>query len=170
MSLLDFLKKNENARKVFGKRELKIIEKQLFGLTLSQSEKNRLSRDIRKKLDFIREAARFSQEFDLKHGLKVKELVERAKDEILNTKYQPFIKRIVLFGSTAERLRHLGSDVDIAVEFDDIDIKEATEFRIKVSYSDMIDIQVYNVLPAKIKKEIDEKGKIIYEREQKSSQ
>ena len=54
MSLIQFLKKENNARKIFGKRELKIIEKQLFGLNLTQSEKNRLSRDIRKKLEFIK--------------------------------------------------------------------------------------------------------------------
>ena len=53
MSLLKFLKENENVRKVFGKRELKIIEKQLLGVNLTQSEKNRLSRDIRKKFEFV---------------------------------------------------------------------------------------------------------------------
>ncbi len=49
MGMLQFLKKNENTRKIFGVRELKIIEKQLLGINLTQSEKNRLSRDIRKK-------------------------------------------------------------------------------------------------------------------------
>jgi hypothetical protein len=55
MGLLELLKKSENARKIFGKRELKIIEKQMLGVNLTQSEKNRLSRDIRKKLEFIKE-------------------------------------------------------------------------------------------------------------------
>lgn len=68
MNLLKLLKENENARKIFGKRELKIIEKQLFGINLTQSEKNRLSRDIRRKLEFIREAVKFSDEFELKKG------------------------------------------------------------------------------------------------------
>ena len=55
MTLLNILKSDENARKVCGKRELKIIEKQLLGINLTQSEKNRLYRDIRKKLDFKKE-------------------------------------------------------------------------------------------------------------------
>ena len=55
--LLNFLKSNENARKIFGERELKIIEKQLLGVNLTQSEKNRLSRDIRLKFNFIKETA-----------------------------------------------------------------------------------------------------------------
>jgi hypothetical protein len=42
MEFLQFLKSNENTRKIFGKRELKIIEKQLNGINLTQSERNRL--------------------------------------------------------------------------------------------------------------------------------
>ena len=76
MSFLEFLKLNKDARKVFGERELKIIEKQLYGINLTQSEKNRLSRDIRKKLDFIKEAARFSDEFKLKKAGIIKSIVE----------------------------------------------------------------------------------------------
>ena len=56
---------NKNTRKIFGKRELKIIEKQIFGINLTQSEKNRLSRDIRKKFEFIEQVARFSAQFKL---------------------------------------------------------------------------------------------------------
>ena len=53
-SLLQFLRENKNARKIFGERELKIIEKQLIGVDLTQSEKNRLSRDVREKFKFIK--------------------------------------------------------------------------------------------------------------------
>ena len=47
--------KDEKIRTLFGKRELEIIEKQLLGIKLSNSEKTRLSRDIRKKFEAIKE-------------------------------------------------------------------------------------------------------------------
>lgn len=166
MGLLEFLKKNENTRKIFGERELKIIEKQLLGVNLTQSEKNRLSRDIRKKLDFIKSAGIFSEEFKLKKGAVIKEIIKETKELILGSKYFPGIKRIILFGSTIENRLALSSDVDIAVEFDKIDKKEATKFRINMSgkVNKKADIQVYNILPDKIKKEIDKNRKVIYER------
>jgi len=39
--MINFLKTNTLSRKIFGKRELKIIETQLQGISLTQSEKNR---------------------------------------------------------------------------------------------------------------------------------
>ncbi len=165
MHLLNFVRKNkEKIRKLFGERELKIIEKQLLGINLTQSEKNRLSRDIRKKLEVINGLANFSNDFQLKKGSEIKKIVEEAKEEILQSKYSPRIKRIVLFGSTAENKRTFRSDIDIAVEFDKIDLKEATEFRKKIGHSELLDLQVYNVLPDKIKKEINLRGKVLYER------
>ena len=164
MNLASFLKDNENARKIFGKREIKIIEKQLNGINLTQSEKNRLSRDIRKKFEFIKEVFRFSEEFELKKGRNIKEKINNGVETIKKDKLFNRIKRMVLFGSTAENKRTFRSDIDIAVEFVDIDIKEATSFRLRVlsNFDDKMDIQVYNILPDKIKKEIDEKGKVIY--------
>jgi|SRR3989344_2945847 len=170
MGLIQFLKKENGARKIFGERELKIIEKQLWGVDLTQSEKNRLSRDIRKKLEFIQKAARFSEEFDIKKGAEVKKLAEETKEIILQTKWAKRIKRISLFGSSTENQRSFRSDIDISVEFDEIDNHEATEFRIYVSgrVNDKVDIQVYNVLADKIKKEIDEKGRVLYEQKTKN--
>ena len=84
MNLINFLKENKYTRKVFGERELKIIEKQLLGINLTQSEKNRLSRDIRKKFEFIKEVIRFSKDFELKKGSIIKEYIEEAKEFILN--------------------------------------------------------------------------------------
>ena len=60
MDLVEYLNKNKNTRKVFGKKELKIIEKQLLGINLSQSEKNRLSRDIRPKFELINDFSKFT--------------------------------------------------------------------------------------------------------------
>jgi predicted nucleotidyltransferase len=165
MALLEFLKKSKEARKVFGKRELEIIEKQLKGINLTQSEKNRLSRDIRQKLDFIAKIARFENEFKLKKSAKVKELIEEAKETILKDEHFQRIKKIILFGSTVENQRTHRSDIDIAVEFDEISSKDAAKFRIKTFFNENVDIQVYNILPDKIKKEIDEKGKVIWKKE-----
>lgn len=166
MSLINFFKKNENIRKIFGKRELILIEKQLLGVPLRPSEKTRLSRDIRKKFEAIDSLIPYKEDFKLKHGAIIKGLIKEAKEVILESKYFPKINRIILFGSAAENKLTLLSDIDIAVEFDKIDLKEATEFRIKMSglLSEKMDIQVFNILPDKIKKEIQEKGKILYER------
>src|SRR3989344_2419765 len=156
MNLIQFLKTNENARKIFGQRELKIIEKQINGINLTQSEKNRLSRDIRKKFEFINEASKFNGEFELKKGAENKELVEWALEGIKKTAFFPRIKEIWLFGSMVKKEMSVRSDIDIAVLFNKISIREATEFRIKAltNSPEKIDIQVFNVLPEKIKKSI----------------
>lgn len=165
MDLINFLKKNDGSRKIFGQQELKIIEKQLWGMKLTQSEKNRLSRDIRKKLDFIKKIVKYEDEFDLKKGAEVRKLIEKANEVIKETKYFGRIRKLILYGSTISNERRINSDVDIAVVFDKIDIREATKFRIKVNFIDKVDIQVYNILPAKIKKEIDLKGKVLWKKE-----
>lgn len=166
MGLVEFLKSNSDARKIFGKRELKIIEKQLSGINLTQSEKNRLSRDIRKKFDFIKEAARFSEEFELKKASLIKEIINEAKEAILDDALFKKIKRIILYGSATENRLTFKSDIDIAVEFSDINLKEATLFRKRISgkVNLRVDVQTYNFLPEKIKKEIESKGRILYEK------
>lgn len=165
-SLLNFLKSNENTRKIFGKRELKIIERQLLGLNLSQSEKNRLSRDIRVKFRIIKELSRFSDEFELKKSYDIKKIIEETKEIILGDTPFKKIKRIILYGSFVENKMTFNSDIDIAVEFSGITLKEATFFRKKISgkINSKIDIQIYNFLPKKIKKEIDLNGRILYEK------
>lgn len=164
MSLMNLIKEDVNARKIFGERELKIIEKQLLGVKLTQSEKNRLSRDIRKKFNFIKEASKYQNEFDLKKSNDIKKITNEIVSLIKQTELFPKIKRIVLFGSVAEKEQTLISDMDIAVEFEDIDSLTAFKFRSKLSglFSRKVDIQVYNMLPEKIRKEIDERGKLLY--------
>ncbi len=162
--LLKFLKENPNSRKIFGKRELKIIEKQLNGINLTQSEKNRLSRDIRKKLKFIKELSRFEKDFELKKAKLIKEIIEETKETILKDKLCNKIKELWLFGSAVENKVSFRSDIDIAVKFDEINVKQATEFRIRIQgkVSDKVDVQVYNILPKKITNEINKKGRILY--------
>lgn len=165
MNLLKFLKRNESSRKIFGKRELKIIEKQLTGINLTQSEKNRLSRDIRPKFEFIGKCADFEEEFRLKKGTINKKLIEKAKEIILADKLRKEIDRILLFGSMVENKMTIRSDIDLAVVFKKIGLKEATKFRIRVlgEVNDKMDVQVFNTLPEKIKKEIRKKHKVLYE-------
>jgi len=167
MRFIDFLKNNDNTRKIFGKRELKIIEKQVLGIKLTQSEKNRLSRDIRKKLEFVKGANLFLEEFELKKGAYIKKSIQEVINVLKEDVLFRNIKKIVLFGSTVENQRSFRSDIDISVEFTDITLKEATLFRIRVLryLGENVDIQVYNVLPEKIKKEIDKKGKVLWLKE-----
>ena len=167
MSLLKTLKEEKNARKIFGKKEIEIIEKQLNGIKLSPSEQTRLSRDIRKKFEIIKELAKNEREFELKKGKILKERIENAKEVILESKYLSKIRKIILFGSAVENKLNYRSDIDLAIIFSDINRAEADEFRIKTlgKLSNQIDIQVYNFLPDKIKKQIDERGKVIWKRE-----
>ncbi len=167
MNLLNALKTNKDARKIFGKKEIEIIDKQLNGIKLTASEQTRLSRDIRKKFEIIGILANFKDDFELKRGKFLKERIENAKEIILESKYFSKIKRIILYGSAAENTLTYKSDIDLAVTFSEISQKEVTEFRINClgKLPDKIDIQVYNILPNKIKKEIDSKGKTIWKKE-----
>lgn len=164
MQLTMFLKNNPNTRKIFGEKELKIIEKQLFGVSLTQSEKNRLSRDIRKKLQFIVDISRYSFDLELKKGSELKDLVNEAKETILGDVLSKRIKKIFLFGSVIKKEQALVSDIDIAVLFDDITPKEANLFRARIAgrVTEKIDIQVFNILPDKIKESILKENKTLY--------
>ena len=164
MNLLTFLKKNKHTIKIFGQRELKIIEKQLLGINLTQSEKNRLSRDIRKKFEFIGKVTPFEEGFKLKKGAEIKKIVMETKAVILDDILFERIKKIILYGSAVENKLTFRSDIDIAVVFDKINLKGATLFRKRVlgRSPERVDIQVYNILPLKMKKEIDKKGRLLY--------
>jgi predicted nucleotidyltransferase len=165
MTLLNILKINPEIRKLFGRRELIIIEKQLLGVPLTDSERTRLSRDIRKKFEAIAKLSPYKDEFDLKKAANIKDIIQESIEIILESKFAHKIKKIVLFGSAAENTLTLSSDIDLAVEFIKTDNKEATQFRIEVigKTNKRVDVQVFNVLPDKIKKEIKEKGKVVYE-------
>lgn len=164
MTLKIFLRQNPLARKIFGRKEIIIIQKQISGIHLTQSEKNRLSRDIRPKFRFIKEVVKFKDEFDLKKGFENKKIICEAREIILNDKLAYKIKRIFLFGSIVEDKMNIRSDIDIAVVFDRITREEAMIFRARIAgrVSDKVDIQVFNILPEKIKKEILKKHKILY--------
>jgi len=166
MELINVIKKPE-MRRIFGERELKIIEKQLKGINLLPSERTRLSRDIRKKLEAVRLLSNFVEDFKLKKGLYLKEIIKNVKNEIFNHPLFPKVKRIILFGTAAENRLRLDSDIDIAIEFyKNINEKKAFKFKLYISgkANDKVDIQIFNFLPEEIKNEIDRRGKILFER------
>lgn len=163
--LKDVLKSNTNARKIFGKKEIEIIVKQLEGARLTQSEKNRLSRDIRSKLDFIKEISLLKDEFKLERNQENKNIIRKAITAINSDEESKNIIALLLFGSFADNSFTQRSDIDIAVLFKDkISLKRATKFRIRVSgqIHDKVDIQVFNVLPQKIKKDIARNHRVLY--------
>lgn len=166
LTLIHFLKQNKEARKIFGKRELEIIFKQLQGFNLTQSEKNRLSRDIRPKLKFIEECSIFKKDFNLKKNQANKDIINETLEILINDELAKDFKKILLFGSFADKTFTKRSDIDICVIFKkDISSKEATKFRIRISgqAKDKVDIQVFNTLPKKIKKSIIENHNVLFE-------
>ncbi len=160
------LKENGRVRKIFGRKEIGIILKQLEGVSLKPSEKNRLSRDIRPKFRVIQELSRFQQDFELKKGADKQKLIGKIIDSILKDELKDSVKAILLFGSHAKGIITHRSDIDICVVFSNISIKEATRFRARISgeFSVKVDIQVFNVLPQKIKRAIARSHKVLYEK------
>lgn len=162
--LSKFLKENKDARRIFGRKEIEIMLKQLEGLPLKQSEKNRLSRDIKPKLEFIKEISKLENEFELKKDQDAKKIVDKAVQLILEDKLKDKIKAIFLFGSRVSGIISPRSDIDICVVFDDVKRDEADRFRIRIlgNFSVKVDIQAFNVLPQKIKRSIASSHKILY--------
>jgi predicted nucleotidyltransferase len=166
MGILELIKNKQEMRRLFGEKELKIIEKQLLGVSLTPSEKTRLSRDIRPKFEIILELSNFSKEFELKKAQEIKYLIEEAKEIILSDKESFEIKKIYVFGSFIKNKLRLNSDIDIVVELDKTSITNASKFKMKTQglLNKKIQLTIFNLLPDKIKSEVLNKGKIIYDR------
>ncbi|NPE27043.1 nucleotidyltransferase domain-containing protein [Methanococcoides sp. SA1] len=162
-----FIEKNPLARKVFGKKEIVIIRKQVSGVNLTQSEKNRLSRDIRPKLRFIREVSKFEGEFDLKKGSENKKILREALEVIKRDKDFGKVKAVWLFGSMIKNEMSVRSDIDVCVVFDRISLKDATKFRVRVlgKVNSKIDVQVLSKLPEKVKKTVLKSHRVLYKRD-----
>ncbi len=165
MTLIHYLEKDENARRLFGKREIEIIKKQLLGENLTPSEKTRLSRDIRKKLQIIKDISRYENEFNLKKSQNIKNIIEESKEIILE-KLNSNVKKIILFGSYAKNEQIKESDIDIALKLKEMNFSP-TKLRAQLSgqLNEKVDIQIYSELPKKIQLEIDKFGKTIYKNE-----
>ena len=165
LTLKNIFKKNPDVRKLFGKKEIEIIIKQIEGINLTQSEKNRLSKDIRPKLNVIEEISKFKDEFKLEKNQENKRLMQKVLKTISNDKYKDKIIAILLFGSFADNTYTKRSDIDICVLFNnEISRNESTEFRIRIlgEFSLKIDLQIFNFLPQKIKKNISINHKVLY--------
>jgi predicted nucleotidyltransferase len=164
MGLLKLVRHEKEMRRLFGQQELRIIEKQLLGVNLKPSERTRLSRDIRPKFDIITRLSKFEKEFPLKKSQEIKYLLEKAMEEILIPKHKKDIEKIWVFGSYVQNKMRLNSDVDIAIKLKDISKKEATKLRIKLQAKlpEKIQIQIFNILPEKLKEEILKEGRVIY--------
>ena len=164
LGLKEFLKGNMDARKIFGKKEIGIILKQLDGIYLTQSERNRLSRDIKPKFEFIKEASKFGDEFELKKDADNLKIIDKAVQLILHDQLKDRIRAILLFGSHAGGIVTKRSDIDICAIFTDISLREATKFRIRImgELPEKVDVQVFNILPQKIKREIARSHKVLY--------
>lgn len=163
--LKKLIKGNEAARRIFGKKEIEIIIKQLDGLKLTQSEMNRLSRDIKPKLNFIKEISKYDNEFALKKNQNNKNIIEKVVEVVLNDELNENIRAILLFGSFADRTNIPKSDIDICVVFrKSISLKEATKFRIRNlgKLPKKVDLHVFNVLPMKLKRDIARNHKVLY--------
>ena len=132
MSMKELLT-DERARKIFGKKEIEIAMKQVEGQRLTQSERNRLSRDIRPKLEFIREAAKLEQDFDLKRNMENKRIMGNVVEAILEDELKDNIKAVLLFGSFADNTFTSRSDIDACAVFrKEISLKDATKFRMRI--------------------------------------
>ncbi len=147
------------ARKIFGKKEIQIIKKQIRGIVLTQSEKNRLSRDIKKKFAFIQMANK--TKINLVQGNRTKRKIDKTLKEILK-QIKP--KAVLLFGSYANNTQWIRSDIDICIVLDEIlSITEATKLRLSIlsNIPSGVDFWVFNNLPEHIKKTIADNHKVL---------
>ncbi|MBU0980471.1 MAG: nucleotidyltransferase domain-containing protein [Nanoarchaeota archaeon] len=160
--------KEKDARRIFGRREIEIMLKQLEGKPLTQSERNRLSRDIKPKLEFIKGISAYQDEFRLRKNQSNTELIERTIKVILEDRLKDSIKAILLFGSFADKTYTNRSDIDICVVLkESLSSKDATEFRMRVmaELPKMIDVQVFSTLPQKVKRNIARNHKVLFKGE-----
>ncbi len=164
MNLLSFLDNSAGARLVFGKKELEIIHKQLLGMRLKQSERNRLSKFIRPKLRFIAECSVFKNEFVLARRSKLKKVLTAVLGAVLEDRIGKNAVAVLLYGSFADGTANKFSDVDIAIVFSEITHREASAFEVRVGAKlpELVDLKVFNVLPLRVKKSLVANYKVLY--------
>ncbi|HLC80386.1 nucleotidyltransferase domain-containing protein [Candidatus Woesearchaeota archaeon] len=166
MKFAELIKTDPHARKIFGRKEIEIILKQLDGIPLTQSESNRLSRDIRPKLGFIEKCLAFKDYFSLKKNQENKMILKETVSQILTSSEGYKVSAILLFGSHARRTPHKRSDLDVAVIFKEIREKDGRLFlRRMLKITDQkIELHLFNFLPSSVRGEIAKNSKILYKR------
>lgn len=183
MSLLKEVEENKDLREIFGKRELEIIKKQLKGTPLKYSEQVRLSRDIRKKFEVIKQLSQFSKEFGLKwkgerkgrpKGSKSKkkqpekkpeqtpipkpapkkDIFKEAQEIILKDQYARYIRKIYKYNSA------------LIIHFSGLSSRNRKNFiiRIKPKVDSKVDVKVYGLLRSNERRDIIQNGKIVWEK------
>ena len=164
MDFLGFLKVEESsARLIFGKKELEIIKKQLLGLQMTQSERNRLSKFIRPKLQFMEKCVEFKQEFELIRKEKFKLILSQTLNACLEDKLGKNICAILLFGSHVDETAIWRSDIDIAVIFDeDISSRDQIDFTLRLQIPEIVQISIFNSLPIYVKASLIKNYKVLY--------
>lgn len=97
---------------------------------------------------------------------KIQEIIQKALDLILKEDHGHKIKAILLFGSQANNTSIWRSDLDFCVVFnEDPTFLEAGLFRKRLMglLPEVVDLQVFNVLPLKIKKSIADNHLILFQ-------
>ena len=92
--------------------------------------------------------------------MKEKETIERVMKTLRGMKEFDKVKFVILFGSYAYGTPNKMSDIDICIYYDG-DAKERFELRKSLSYSNNVDIQMFQDLPLYVRKEVL-RGKLIY--------
>ncbi len=95
----------------------------------------------------------------------VQKIIKKAVDLILIEDAEKKIKAILLFGSHANNTAIWRSDIDICVVFrEDPTNLESGRFRREImgELPDIVDLQVFNVLPLKVKKTIADNHKVLF--------
>ncbi len=96
---------------------------------------------------------------------KIQKIIDQTAT-IIRKEAKSNVKAILLFGSYAGGTAIWRSDIDICVVFKkNLSLREATLFRIRVlgNVPDIVDLQVFNVLPLKVKKSIVENHTILFQ-------
>ncbi|NUU99671.1 hypothetical protein XO12_06010 [Marinitoga sp. 1154] len=79
------------------------------------------------------------------------------------------IKKVVLFGSRAKEIFKNGSDIDIALYGEDLNINDIISIQVEIEKLEIpygIDLIIYNKIDSKeLKEHIDSVGKILYKRD-----
>ncbi len=166
MKFTELIRTDPQARRIFGRREIEIILKQLGGILLTQSESNRLSRDIRPKLEFIGKCLPFKSFFSLKKNQENKIILQETTSQIITDPEGYKVSAILLFGSYARRTPHKRSDLDVAVIFKDIKEKEGRLFlRRMLKITDQkVELYLFNFLPSALRGEIAKNYRVLYKR------
>ena len=156
------------ARKVLGAREIAIIRRQLLGLPLTQSERNRLSRDIRVKFRFIAACRKLApDELELKQGQAIRRIIEKSVRIIREDEVFSNVLAIVLFGSYADGTAIWRSDVDIGILFrKEPSTESGTKalLRLYGKLPEKVEVTIINRLPIRVRATLARDHRVLWAR------